>query len=53
MGYGREELVGVCNWKIYGDKEVSYKVYNNFARDKLIIIFENNKKDHFGGLFCK
>ena len=37
MGYGRKELVGVCNWKIYGDKEVSYKVYNNFARDKEIM----------------
>ncbi len=37
MGYGRKELVGVCNWKIYGDKEASYKVYNNFARDKEIM----------------
>lgn len=37
MGYGRKELVGTCNWKIYGDKEISYRIYNNFVRDKEIM----------------
>ena len=37
MGYGKNELVEVKNWRIYGDKEISYEVYNNFMRDKAII----------------
>ena len=35
MGYGRKEFVEVCSWRIYGDKEPSYKVYNSFMRDKM------------------
>ncbi|MBU5335680.1 DUF3793 family protein [Intestinibacter bartlettii] len=35
MGYGKQEFVEVCSWRIYGDKEVSYKVYNRFVRDKM------------------
>ena len=27
----------VRNWRIYGDKEISYEVYNNFMRDKAIM----------------
>ena len=37
MGYGKNELVEVKNWRIYGDKEISYEVYNNFMRDKAIM----------------
>ena len=37
MGYGNKELVEVRNWRIYGDKEISYKVYNSFMRDKAIM----------------
>ena len=37
MGYGKNELVEVRNWRIYGDKEISYEVYNNFMRDKAIM----------------
>ena len=37
MGYGKNELVEVKNWRIYGDKEISYEVYNNFMRDKEIM----------------
>lgn len=37
MGYGNKELVEVKNWRIYGDKEVSYEVYNSFLRDKEIM----------------
>lgn len=37
MGYGKNELVEIRNWRIYGDKEVSYEVYNNFMRDKAIM----------------
>ena len=37
MGYGKYELVEVRNWRIYGDKEISYKVYDNFMRDKAIM----------------
>lgn len=37
MGYGNKELVEVRNWRIYGDKEISYEVYNNFMRDKAIM----------------
>ena len=37
MGYGKNELVEIRNWRIYGDKEVSYKVYNSFMRDKAIM----------------
>lgn len=37
MGYGNKELVEIRNWRIYGDKEVSYKVYNSFMRDKAIM----------------
>ena len=37
MGYGKNELVEVRNWRIYGDKEISYEVYNNFVRDKAIM----------------
>ena len=37
MGYGNNELVEIRNWRIYGDKEVSYKVYNSFMRDKAIM----------------
>ena len=32
-----DELVEVKNWRIYGDKEISYEVYNNFMRDKAIM----------------
>ena len=32
-----DELVEVRNWRIYGDKEISYEVYNNFMRDKAIM----------------
>lgn len=35
MGYGKQEFVEVCSWRIYGDKEVSYKIYNSFLRDKM------------------
>ena len=34
MGYGKGELVEIRNWRIYGDKEISYKVYNSFMRDR-------------------
>ena len=37
MGYGKNELVEIRNWRIYGDKEVSYEVYNSFMRDKAIM----------------
>lgn len=37
MGYGKNELVEIKNWRIYGDKELSYKVYNSFRRDKAIM----------------
>ena len=37
MVYGKNELVEVKNWRIYGDKEISYEVYNNFMRDKAIM----------------
>lgn len=37
MGYWKNELVEVKNWRIYGDKEISYEVYNNFMRDKAIM----------------
>ncbi len=37
MGYGKNELVEIRNWRIYGDKEISYEVYNNFMRDKAIM----------------
>lgn len=37
MGYGKNELVEIKNWRIYGDKEVSYKVYNSFMKDKAIM----------------
>ena len=37
MGYGRNELVEIKNWRIYGDKEVSYQVYNSFIKDKAIM----------------
>lgn len=37
MGYGKNELVEVRNWRIYGDKETSYEVYDNFMRDKAIM----------------
>ena len=37
MGYGKKELVEIRNWKIYGDKQVSYDVYNSFLRDKKIM----------------
>ena len=37
MGYGKNELVEVKNWRVYGDKEISYEVYNNFMRDKAIM----------------
>ena len=37
MGYGKNELVEVKNWRIYGNKEISYEVYNNFMRDKAIM----------------
>ena len=37
MGYGKNELVEVKNWRIYGYKEISYEVYNNFMRDKAIM----------------
>ena len=37
MGYGKNELVEVRNWRIYGDKEISYEVYNSFMRDKAIM----------------
>ena len=37
MGYGKNELVEIRNWRIYGDKEASYEVYNNFIRDKAIM----------------
>lgn len=37
MGYGNKELVEIKNWRIYGDKDVSYKVYNSFMRDKAIM----------------
>ena len=37
MGYGNNELVEIKNWRIYGDKEVSYEVYNSFLRDKEIM----------------
>ena len=37
MGYGKQEFVEVCSWRIYGDKEISYKVYDNFMRDKAIM----------------
>ena len=37
MGYGKNELVEVKNWRIYGDKEISYEVYNNFMRDRAIM----------------
>ena len=37
MGYGKNELVEIRNWRIYGDKEVSYEVYNNSMRDKAIM----------------
>lgn len=37
MGYGRNELVEVKNWRIYGDKEVSYEVYHSFLKDKAIM----------------
>lgn len=37
MGYGKKELVEIRNWRIYGDKEVSYEVYNSFIRDKAIM----------------
>ena len=35
MGYGNKEFVEVCSWRIYGDKEISQKVYNRFVRDKI------------------
>lgn len=35
MGYGKQEFVEVFSWRIYGDKEVSYKIYNSFLRDKM------------------
>ena len=37
MGYGNKELVEVRNWRIYGDKEISYEVYDSFMRDKAIM----------------
>ena len=37
MGYGKNELVEIRNWRIYGDKEVSYEVYDSFMRDKAIM----------------
>ena len=37
MGSGKNALVEVKNWRIYGDKEISYEVYNNFMRDKAIM----------------
>ncbi len=37
MGYGNKKLVEVRNWRIYGDKEISYEVYNSFMRDKAIM----------------
>ena len=37
MGYGKNELVEIRNWRIYGDKEISYEVYNSFMRDKAIM----------------
>lgn len=37
MGYGNKELVEIRNWRIYGEKEASYKVYNSFLRDKAIM----------------
>lgn len=35
MGYGKQEFVEVCSWRIYGDKETSYKIYNSFLKDKM------------------
>lgn len=37
MGYGKKELVEIRNWRIYGDKEASYEVYNSFMKDKAIM----------------
>lgn len=37
MGYGKKELVEICNWRIYGDKEVSQKIYNKFTEHKAIM----------------
>lgn len=37
MGYGKNELVEIRNWRIYGDQKTSYEVYNNFMRDKAIM----------------
>lgn len=34
MGYSNKECACVCSWRVYGDKEVSTKVYNSFIRDK-------------------
>jgi len=37
MGYGKNELVEIRNWRIYGDQKASYEVYNSFMRDKAIM----------------
>ena len=37
MGYGKNKLVEIRNWRIYGDQKTSYEVYNNFMRDKAIM----------------
>lgn len=37
MGYGKKDLVEIRNWNIYGDKEISYQIYNTYTRDKKIM----------------